>query len=218
MSVPANEDNTFNKLLDEYKSNYVQYVSTGSQEFKKAYENARNAIHAMIAKKQEAVDKERADTKHFVGAYKKDGESLGKLQDKAEGMYKNAQAIQDKYETSKKRYDNWLINGEPSQAIDYTNGYGIVWRMGLAILLLLFVFGLSFYNPNVMNQPWAAGTTISIPSFGGPSFGGPSFGGPSFGSSVPGTPAFGSPAFGTPRSPGLSITMSPGPSPAWGRR
>jgi len=210
MSVLADEDNTFNKLLDEYKSNYVQYVSAGSQDYKRAYENARNAIHSMISKKQEAVDKERADMKHFVGAYKKDGESLGKLQDKAGDMYKNAQKIQDRYETSKKRYENWLNNEEPSQAIDYTNGYGIVWRMGLAVLLLLFVFGLSFYNPNVSNQSWGwgygAGTTISIPSFG---------------SSVPGTPAFGSPipgtpAFGTPRSPGpgMSITMTP----AWGRR
>jgi len=220
MSVLADEDNTFNKLLDEYKSNYVQYVSTGSQDYKRAYENARNAIQAMISKKQETVDKERADMKHFVGAYKKDGESLGKLQDKAGDMYTNAQKIQDRYETSKKRYDNWLNNEEPSQVIDYTNGYGIVWRMGLAILLLLFVFGLSFYNPNVLNRSWGwgngygAGTTISIPSFGSPVPGTPVPGTPVPGTPVPGTPVFGIP--GTPRSPasGVSITMSP----AWGRR
>lgn len=212
MNGESEEDAIFNKLLEEYKSNYVEYMSTGTDDFKKAYENSLNAIHKIILTKQAAVDRERANMKHFAGSYKKDGDSLGKLQDKAGKMYNNAQKIQDKYETSKKRYDNWLKN-EPSQAIDYTNGYGILWRIGLAGLLLLFIFAISFYNPNATSRPWfsGTGTTISIPSFG---------------SSVPGSPAFGSPAFGSPRIPmtpgspgagagqGLSITMSP----AWGRR
>lgn len=204
MSVSPDEDRIFNKLLDEYKSNYVQYISTGSQDFKKAYENARNAIHEIISRKQAAVDKERESMKHFAGAYKKDGESLGELQNRAGEMYSSAQNIQDKYETSKKRYDNWLKN-EPSQPIDYTNGYAILWRIGLAGLLLLFIFGISFYNPNSVTRSWSSGpsygasTTISIPSVPG--------------TPIPGTPSFGSPVPGTPGQ-GLSITMSP----AWGRR
>lgn len=195
MSVPADEDNTFNKLLDEYKSNYVQFVTTGNQQFQKAYENARNAIQEMISGKRALVDKERSDMKHFVGAYKKDGDSLGELQDRAGGMYKNAQKIQDSYETSKKRYDNWLKNEEPSQPIDYTNGYGILWRVGLLALMLLFIFGISFYNPTTVNQPFY-GTSFSLPSFG-----------TGYGSSIPGTPR-------TPGTPGgLNVNIL---SPAWG--
>jgi hypothetical protein len=200
MSVPADEETTFNKLLDEYKSNYVQFVGTGNQQFQKAYENARNAIHGIISGRQSAVDKERADMKHFVGVYKKDGDSLGELQDRAGGMYVNAQKIQDSYETSKKRYDNWLKNEEPAQPIDYTNGYGILWRVGLLALLLLFIVGISFYNPTSVNQSFY-GSSFSLPSFGY---------GPSVASSIPGTPR----TLGTPGTPGgLSVNIL---SPAWG--
>jgi hypothetical protein len=197
MSVLADEDNTFNKLLDEYKSNYVQFVTTGNQQFQKAYENARNAIQGVISGRRAVVDKERSDMKHFVKAYKKDGDSLGELQDRAGGMYKNAQKIQDSYETSKKRYDNWLKNEEPSQPIDYTNGYGILWRVGLLALMLLFIFGISFYNPTATSQRPFYGSSFSLPSFG-----------TGYGSSyIPGTPR-------TPGTPGgLNVNIL---SPAWG--
>jgi hypothetical protein len=196
MSVPADEDNTFNKLLDEYKSNYVQFVTTGNQQFQKAYENARNAVQDIISGRRAAVEKERSDMKHFVKAYKKDGDSLGELQDRAGGLYKNAQTIQDSYETSKKRYDNWLKNEEPSQPIDYTNGYGILWRVGLLALLLLFIFGISFYNPTATSQQQPFyGSSFSLPSFGTGSL------------YIPGTPR-------TPGTPGgLNVNIL---SPAWG--
>lgn len=143
-------DDTFNKLLDEYKSNYVQFVTTGGQEYQKAYTIARDAIQSMISEKRGAVEKERQDMKHFVGAYKTDNESLGGLHDRAGNMHKNAQAIQDSFETSKQRYDNWLKNGEPSEIIDYTNGYGFLWRLGAVMVLLVLVFWIAYYNPGVV--------------------------------------------------------------------
>jgi len=150
-------DDTFNKLLDEYKSNYVQFVTTGSQEYQKAYTIARDAIQSMISEKQAEVDKERQDMKHFAGAYTQDNQTLGALHDRAAGLQKNAQTIQDSYETSKQRYDNWLKNGEPSAIIDYTNGYGFLWRLGALMVLLVLVFWVAYYNPG-----GAAGYTSSL--------------------------------------------------------
>jgi hypothetical protein len=171
----ADDDETFNKLLDEYKSNYVQFVTLGNTEYKTAYTNARNAIQSMISEKRGEVDKERQDMKHFVGAYKEDGDALGEMQDRAGKMYKNAQKIQDNYETSKQRYDNWVKTEDPSPVIDYTNGYGILWRIGSIALCIIMLFWVGYYNPSIATQPWSTAA--------------PSFALTPFLRSAPGTPA-----------------------------
>jgi len=179
-------DDTFNKLLDEYKSNYVQFVTTGSPEYQKAYTIARDAVQSMISEKQSGVEQERKAMKHYAGSYGADNASLSALHDKADGMQKNAQAIQDKYETSKKRYDTWVKNGQPGARIDYTNGYGFLWRVGALMVLLVLVFCIGFYNPGLVSSSVITGSsTVSLPV------------------SAPGTPgtfiSIQSPQWGTPR-------------------
>jgi hypothetical protein len=113
--------------------------------------------------------------KHFVGAYKEDGDALGEMQDRAGKMYKNAQKIQDNYETSKQRYDNWVKTEDPSPVIDYTNGYGILWRIGSIALCIIMLFWVGYYNPSIATQPWSTAA--------------PSFALTPFLRSAPGTPA-----------------------------
>jgi len=182
----------FNKLLDEYRSNYVQFVTTGTEAYRTAYTRARDAIHDMLGQTQEVVDKERRDLQHFAGGYQQDNADLGQLHDKASGMSRNAQAIQDKYETAQERYDAWLNGGGSAKpVVDITNGYGLLWRFGALMVLLVLVFLIGYYNPT-------GGVYRPAPYYGNPFAG-------FFPSAVPGTP--GTPQMGSP----ASFMSSPAP-------
>jgi len=139
----------FNKLLDEYRSNQLQFLSTQRPEYKKAAQIAQSAIEDALSAKQETVSQQRRDMTHFTKSYSEGTKELFTLVDKADNMHKDAQTLMDSYETSKNRYDMWSEKPAPGSVIDYANGYGILWRVGVLMVLFPFVVLLGFYSPQL---------------------------------------------------------------------
>jgi hypothetical protein len=136
---------TFEKLLDEYKSNYVQFLTTGAQEYKRAYSLAQSNIEDMLQEKQALVDKEKSDMKHFAGSYKQDNDTISDLYDTSYTMFKDAQKIQDSYETAKDRYDAKV---DPPKSIDFSTGYAILMRIGILLITVPVFFAIAYFMPS----------------------------------------------------------------------
>lgn len=147
----------FNKLLDEYQGNYVQFLTTGIPDYERAYKNAQTAIEQILDTKRQRVDKEKKDMKHFATSYKDDNEDLGGLFDSASTMYQDAQSIQDEFETAKQRYDQFTKSPAPPKAIDVTNGYKLLLRIGLILILIPVLFLLGYY---LIRQPTISGVGL----------------------------------------------------------
>lgn len=146
----------FNKLLDEYQGNYVQFLTTGISDYKRAYKNAQDAIEKILDDKRQKIEKEKKDMKHFASSYKTDNDELSGLFDSASTMYQDAQKIQDGYETSKQRYNQFTENVNPPKAIDVSNGYKLLLRIGIIFILIPVLFMLGYYfikEPSIASTP-----------------------------------------------------------------
>ena len=117
--------------MTEYKNQYLDFLTTGSPENKTAYERVMDAIESAITKKRKEVDSQKSAMKHFVNSYKEDNEGIAEIVD-------NAQEINDQYQTSKDRYDSWTSdpNVPKGPVIDVANGYGIMLRFGIFLILI----------------------------------------------------------------------------------
>jgi CRISPR/Cas system CMR-associated protein Cmr5 small subunit len=146
----------FNKLLEEYQGNYVQFVTTGISDYERAYKNAQTAIETILNNKREQVEKEKKDMKYFANSYKQDNEDLSGLFDSASAMYQDAQSIQDNYETSKTRYDTFT---EKAPMIDIVNGYKLLFRIGIIFIIIPCVFLFMYYIVKSTSQ------TSTMPSY-----------------------------------------------------
>jgi hypothetical protein len=159
---------SFNKLLDEYSGNYVQFLTTGIADYERAYKNAQNLIEKTLDEKRQQVDKEKRDMKHFAESYRDDNKELSGMFNSASDMYKDAQKIQDKFETSKQRYADFTRTHDPSKAINISNGYNLLLRIGIILVLLplLFAFGVYMITGTSVSTsqsiiPTAMATTLT---------------------------------------------------------
>jgi uncharacterized membrane protein YkgB len=155
---------TFEELLQQYKSNYVQWISTGNDAYKTAYENAQDSIEKLVSAKQDSVESQKEDMNHFVNSYKDGNDEMSEEYDKAAGLYSTAQQIEDDYQAAKNRYDLYtedsVKNNIPS--VDVTTGYSMVLRIGIILVILPILFLVGFWSPsmNFITNPFG----ISGPS------------------------------------------------------
>jgi len=148
MSVPE-EEQRFNKLLDEYRTNSLEYVTTQRPEYKNAADIAERAVQDALTKKQEAVIQQRKDMQSFATSYEEGQKELFTIRERGEDMRGDTQKLIDKYETSKQRYDAWSDNPLAPSTINYNLGYGILWRLGIIMLLLPTIMFVGFFNPQL---------------------------------------------------------------------
>ena len=148
MSVPE-EEQRFNKLLDEYRSNSLEYLSTQRPEYKKAADIAEGAVQDMLTQKQESVIQQKKDMQSFASSYEEGHKELFTIRERGEDMRGDTQKLLDKYETSKQRYDSWTDNPLAPSTINYNLGYGILWRLGILMLLLPAIMFIGFFNPQL---------------------------------------------------------------------
>lgn len=154
----------FNKLLDEYKTQYLQFLSTGSAEFKTASSKVMEAIESAISEKREAVDAEKKAMKHFAATYQKNNEELADTMNTASAMTEDAQEIHDEYEGSKNRYDVWTSGFRPPAAtVDVSNGYGVMLRFGIFLILLPILMLIAYLTPRGGEATRALSSVISTP-------------------------------------------------------
>lgn len=148
----------FNKLLNEYKNQYLQFLSTGDQSYRVASEKALEAIEQAVTEKREQVDSEKAAMKHFAATYQKNNEELESVVQSAKSQLKSSQEIHDEYQTSKTRYDS--ATATPS--FDPSVGYSILVRIGIVLILLPILALIGFVFPSVSELPSSAPMLSSL--------------------------------------------------------
>ena len=135
----------FEDLLAQYKSNYVQFLSTGNTAYKTAYENAQDAIENAIQKRQAEIEEQKHDMKHFAKSYEEGNNELSDIYDSASGLFQNAQTIEDTYRAAKERYESQ----EQGPAIDISTGYAFLFRFGLILIILPIIFLVWYWVPSI---------------------------------------------------------------------
>ncbi len=154
----------FNRLLDEYKNQYLNFLSSGSAEAKAAYQRVMQGIEEALSTKREQVDSEKRAMKHFAGSYQKDNSDLKNTMETANGLSENAQQINDEYIESQKRFDEWTSSPAPkAELVDVSNGYSIMMRVGIFLLMLPILFYIGLYTP-IFGQQSSSMFTPSMPS------------------------------------------------------
>jgi len=135
----------FNKLLEEYKGNYIQFLATGSAEYQRAYKKAQDFIEKALTQKRSVVEKEAEDMQHYTQSFKQDNSALSSMYDMGTDMYKDADQVQDQFEASKNRYDMINTIGDKGNKINVALGYAILWRVAIVILLIPVLVLLGYY-------------------------------------------------------------------------
>jgi|688.fasta_scaffold10329_20 hypothetical protein len=126
----------FNKLLEEYKGNYIQFLATGSAEYQRAYKKAQDFIEKALSQKRGIVEKEAENMQYFSQSFKEDNSALSSMYDMGTDMYKDADKVQDQFEASKTRYDMISTIGDKGNKVNVALGYAILWRIAVVILLI----------------------------------------------------------------------------------
>lgn len=145
----ASESENFEKLLGQYRSNQIQFLTTQRPEYKKAADIAERAVQDALTKKQGTVEEQRKAMTGFASEYANSHKELFTLADQANDMRGDTQKLVDKYETSKQRYDFWSEKPPAGSTIDYANGYGILWRVGIIMLIVPILILVGFYSPQL---------------------------------------------------------------------
>ena len=143
----------FEQMMAEYKSNYVEFLATGNEAYKTAYKNAQDAIEKMVGARQAQVESQKKDMQQFVASYEAGNEAMGDTVDEAAELHANAQAIEDNYLAAKNRYDQYTENTPILPSVDVSNGYAMVFRFGIVLLLLPILFLIAYWSPQM--NPWA---------------------------------------------------------------
>ena len=144
----------FEKMMDEYKSNYIQFVTTGNEAYKTAYKNAQDAIDRMLTARQDEVKSQKSDMQHFVDSYQNGNDDMGNEYDRAAELHTSAQKISDDYEAAKNRYDLYTENSPKLPIIDISNGYAMILRLGIVLILIPIMFLVGFWSPQM--NPFAS--------------------------------------------------------------
>jgi len=139
----------FEQLLTQYKSNYVQFLSTGNPAYKTAYQNAQEAIDNAILARQKEVEDQKHDMKRFADSYQEGNSELSDIYDSATGLFKNAQQIEDTYQAAKQRYNQVASPESGGPALDVANGYAFLLRFGLVLILLPLLFFIGYWSPQI---------------------------------------------------------------------
>lgn len=154
----------FEDLLNEYKSNYTQFLSTGNTAYKTAYMNAQEAIDKAILERQGEVEDQKRDMNRFTESYQEGNTELSDIYDSASGLFMNAQQIEDTYRGAKQRYDQLIspASGEPT--LNVSNGYAFILRFGLVLILLPLLFFIGYWSPQIKAAVSTAVSAVSASS------------------------------------------------------
>jgi len=150
----------FENLLNEYKSNYTQFLSTGNTAYKTAYMNAQEAIDKAILDRQKEVENQKRDMKRFTESYQEGNSELSDIYDSATGLFQNAQQIEDTYQAAKGRYDQTVAPESGGPALNVANGYAFVLRFGLILILLPVLFFIGYWSPQIKAVATSAVTAV----------------------------------------------------------
>ena len=151
----------FENLLNEYKSNYVQFLSTGNPAYKTAYMNAQEAIDKAILARQDEVEDQKRDMKRFADSYQDGNSELSDIYDSVTGMFQNAQQIEDTYQAAKGRYNQVASPESGGPALNVANGYAFLMRFGLILIILPLLFFIGYWSPQIKAAMGNVASTVT---------------------------------------------------------
>lgn len=154
----------FNQILNTWKDKYVQYITTGNESDKQAYQSAQSAIEQSLSAKRARVEREQADMKQFANSYAKSNADLASTVDNAKSLVDSAAVLHDQYVTSKNRFNTWTESAQtPAKPTpDVSNGYAILLRIGIFLILLPILLFVGYLVPGVAQQFTGQGTSITL--------------------------------------------------------
>ena len=116
--VPSNSQSPtdFGQALEIYKTNYIQYRTTGRPEYKLAYEGAESWVSQYLQSMSREIESGAISVNKFIEDNAKANPELTELQSRFRTIRKEGPAIQDKYATVRR------VNNEVPD-IDYTEYY-----------------------------------------------------------------------------------------------
>ncbi len=123
----------FGQAVEIFRSNYVQYRTTGSSTYKQAYEGAEQWINRYLTSVQGQLTASNTNLTNFVDDYKNANPEMTILQKQLKNITKEGPRAQDEYQTVKR-----VMEGAP-ETIDprnyYVKGAIIVGILGIAGVL-----------------------------------------------------------------------------------
>jgi hypothetical protein len=143
------ETTKFRKLLDGYRDAYLQFVTSGSQQFKDASKTILDEITAMIDARRQQYEGETKLLGSFLSEYKTTQQGLDDLEHKSAQSLKDIQSVKDEYETAQERYQQLEGQGEvPASIVNAQRGYDIVLRLGILLVVLVALFFAGYFFPS----------------------------------------------------------------------
>jgi hypothetical protein len=152
---------TFEEMLNEYKSNYVQFVTTGIEAYRTAYKTAQDALEQMVGNRQKEVEAQKADMQKFAESYQEGNAEMGTEYDKAAELHSSAQKIEDEYVGAKNRYDMYKDKTPDLPIVDVSNGYAMILRLGIILFIIPIMFLIGFWSPQM--NPFASAVRPGAP-------------------------------------------------------
>jgi len=152
---------SFEEMMNEYKSNYVQFVTTGIETYRTAYKAAQDALEQMVGNRQREVEAQKADMQKFAESYEEGNAEMGSEYDKAAELHASAQEIEDEYLAAKNRYDLYKQKTPDLPRVDVSNGYAMILRVGIILFIIPIMFLIGFWSPQM--NPFASAVRPGAP-------------------------------------------------------
>jgi outer membrane translocation and assembly module TamA len=127
-------DSNFERTLDLYKSNLVQYKISGNSGFKIAAENAKKWLDEYVANMQAGVEKDGKEIQKFVENYAKSDEEIAKLKQDMSTIRKDGPELQAIYETERESQKEIPVD----YTLYYTKGAVLAGIAGLVLVANMF--------------------------------------------------------------------------------
>lgn len=125
----------YQKALELYRKNYLEYKTTGESTYKIAYQNAETWIKLYLEKLQKRVDDDSTYVDKFLEDYERSNPEMMEMQKKMKIIQDKAPKLQQQYETEK-------LATQPPPPPDMTSFYI---RGGVIAGVLGVMAALSFF-------------------------------------------------------------------------
>ena len=129
-STPGN----FGQAIEIFRTNYIQYKTTGLSTYKQAYESAEQWINRYLASVESQLTRSNANLTGFVNDYQNANPEMTILQKQMKKITTEGPRAQDEYETVKRVMEsNTEVPGEKWNY--YVKGAIVVGILGMAAIL-----------------------------------------------------------------------------------
>lgn len=142
------ETTKFRKLLDGYRDTYLQFVSTGSQQYKDASQTILGQIQATIDSRRQQHADETKTLGSFLQSYTTQQAHLDSLESTSAQKLDEIQSIQNEYAATQERYDMLTTGTPPPSTMNDQRGYEIALRLGLLLLFVVVFFLVGYFFPS----------------------------------------------------------------------